>query len=98
MLRLLQPPEFLCLRHEHLYKRLEHFLIRSELLLGGPVTISWRLLDERTNKYTRVLLCTLSMLSNSFIEGIARQVPVQFVIFDEASQIEVACRCFSVPA
>jgi regulator of nonsense transcripts 1 len=69
--------------HEHLYERLEHCFIRSDMFGGGAVSVSRRLLD------TRVILCTLSMLSNPRIEDFTRQVPVQTVIFDEASQIEV---------
>ncbi|KAG1887016.1 P-loop containing nucleoside triphosphate hydrolase protein, partial [Suillus subluteus] len=69
--------------HEHLYERLEHCFIRSDMFGGGAVSISRLLLD------TRVILCTLSMLSNPRIEEFTRQVPVQTVIFDEASQIEV---------
>ncbi|KAG2357269.1 hypothetical protein BDR07DRAFT_387018 [Suillus spraguei] len=50
---------------------------------GGPVVVSRLLLD------TRVILCTLSIMSKPRIENFTRQVPVQTVIFDEASQIEV---------
>ncbi|KAG2340869.1 hypothetical protein BDR05DRAFT_1032769 [Suillus weaverae] len=75
--------------HEHLYERLEHCFIRSDSFGGGAVAVSRRLLNEHTNKHTRVILCTLSMLSNPRIEEFTRQVPVQTVIFDEASQIEV---------
>jgi len=81
--------EFLCLRHEHLYERLEHCFIRSDMFGGGAVAASQHLLDRHTSKPTRVILCTLSMLSNPRIEDFTRQVPVQTVIFDEASQIEV---------
>ncbi len=38
---------------------------------------------------SRVILCTLSMLSDSRISTITRIVPVQTIIFDEASQIEI---------
>ncbi|KAG1821660.1 P-loop containing nucleoside triphosphate hydrolase protein [Suillus subaureus] len=48
--------------HEHLYERLEHCFIRSDMFGGGAVTISRLLLD------TRVILCTLSMLFNPRIE------------------------------
>ncbi|KAG2347790.1 hypothetical protein BDR05DRAFT_875647 [Suillus weaverae] len=75
--------------HEHLYERLEHCFIRSDKFGGGPVAVSRLLLNEQTNKHTRVILCTLSMLCNPRIEEFTRQVPVQTVIFDEASQIEV---------
>lgn len=36
---------------------------------------------------TRVILCTLSMLSNDRIAPITRMVPLQIVIIDEASQV-----------
>ena len=44
---------------------------------------------ERLLLDSRVILCTLSMLSNSDISTIAQIVPVETIIFDEASQIEV---------
>lgn len=37
---------------------------------------------------SRVMLCTVSMLANEKMGTITRLVPVQTVIFDEASQIE----------
>ncbi|KAG2744875.1 hypothetical protein P692DRAFT_20742909 [Suillus brevipes Sb2] len=69
--------------HEDLYQSLEHCFIRSDLFGGSVVEISRLLLDAR------VILCTLSMLSNPNIDTITRIVSVQTVIFDEASQIEV---------
>ncbi|KAG0705729.1 P-loop containing nucleoside triphosphate hydrolase protein [Suillus ampliporus] len=69
--------------HEHLYERLQHCFIRSDGIGGGIVGATRLLLD------TRVILCTLSMLSNPRINDFTRIVPVQTVIFDEASQIEV---------
>lgn len=75
--------------HEHLYERLEHCFIRSDMIGGGPVAVERLLLDAYTNTQTRVVLCTLSMLSNPSINEITLQVPVETVIFDEASQIEV---------
>ncbi|KAK0223269.1 P-loop containing nucleoside triphosphate hydrolase protein [Armillaria fumosa] len=44
---------------------------------------------ERLLLDSRVILCTLSMLSDSRISTITRIVPVETIIFDEASQIEV---------
>jgi superfamily I DNA and/or RNA helicase len=38
---------------------------------------------------SRVILCTLSMLSNDKISNFTQIVPIQTVIFDEASQIEI---------
>ncbi|KIK41901.1 hypothetical protein CY34DRAFT_12738 [Suillus luteus UH-Slu-Lm8-n1] len=76
--------------HEHLYERLEHCFIRSDMIINvGPVAIERLLLDAHTKTKTRVILCTLSMLSNPHISEIVLQVPVETVIFDEASQIEV---------
>jgi regulator of nonsense transcripts 1 len=44
---------------------------------------------ERLLKGSRVILCTLSMLSNDRISSFSRIVPPNLFIFDEASQIEV---------
>ncbi|KAG1841688.1 P-loop containing nucleoside triphosphate hydrolase protein, partial [Suillus subalutaceus] len=82
--------EFSCCRHEHLYERLEHCFIRSDQLINiGAVAVERLLIDAPTKTKTRVILCTTSMLSNPHISEIALQVPVETVIFDEASQIEV---------
>ncbi|OJA16087.1 hypothetical protein AZE42_05642 [Rhizopogon vesiculosus] len=69
--------------HEHLYERLEHCVIRTDQFDKDPVGASGRLLN------TRVILCTLGMLSNSRINACIDLVPLQTIIFDEASQIEV---------
>ncbi|OAX30792.1 P-loop containing nucleoside triphosphate hydrolase protein, partial [Rhizopogon vinicolor AM-OR11-026] len=69
--------------HEHLYTRLEHCVIRTDQFDEDPVGTGRRLLD------TRVILCTLGMLSNSRINVYTDLVPLQTIIFDEASQIEV---------
>jgi superfamily I DNA and/or RNA helicase len=37
----------------------------------------------------KVILCTLSMLSNSKLAVFTRLVPIELVIVDEASQIEI---------
>jgi regulator of nonsense transcripts 1 len=75
--------EFKYCRHEHLYERLEHCFIPPDLWDGGPVVISRLLLE------TRVILCTLSTLSHQKITMFSNIVPIQTIIFDEASQIEV---------
>jgi hypothetical protein len=82
---LLHHTDFSCGRHEHLYNRLEDAgcFIRSDSFNDDIVGLSRRLLD------TSVILCTLSTLSNPRIGDFARLVPVQTIIFDEASQIEV---------
>lgn len=38
---------------------------------------------------SRVVLCTLSLLSNARLSTFVRLVPPQVIIFDEASQIEI---------
>lgn len=44
---------------------------------------------ERLLLGSRVVLCTLSMLSNPKLSNIMILVPPQVIIFDEASQIEI---------
>ena len=71
-------------RHEHLYGGvLQARLIRSDSFNEHIVGAERRLLG------TRVILCTLAMLSNPSISVFTRLAPVNTVIFDEASQIEV---------
>lgn len=48
-----------------------------------------RLPAERLLKGSRVVLCTLSMLSNDRLAVFTHVVPPGLFIFDEASQIEV---------
>ena len=70
-------------RHEHLYEKIECNLIRSDDFVDDVVATERKLLGSR------VLLCTVSMLSNMKIGTFSRLVPPQMVIFDEASQIEI---------
>lgn len=72
-------------RHEHLYHRIDDNIVRSDQFPDDIVTTS-RLLNG-----ARVILCTMSMLSNPRLvtAGFTRLVPVDTVIIDEASQIEV---------
>ncbi|OAX31364.1 hypothetical protein K503DRAFT_870658 [Rhizopogon vinicolor AM-OR11-026] len=69
--------------HEHLYERLAHCLIRSDEFGDGPVAASRRILNSR------VMLCTLSMLSNPRIDDYTRLVPIQTVIFENEEEIQV---------
>ncbi|TFK33236.1 AAA domain-containing protein [Crucibulum laeve] len=69
--------------HEHLYEKIERNLIVSEVFTNDTAATSRLLLGSR------VILCTLSMLSNNKIAAFTQIVPLQTVIFDEASQIEV---------
>jgi regulator of nonsense transcripts 1 len=74
--------ELLYFRHEHLYEKIERNLIRSDGF-NDIVTM------ERLLLGSRVLFCTISMLSNMKMSDFSRLVPLQTVIFDEASQIEI---------
>lgn len=58
-------------------------MIRSDRLVDDVAATSRQLLGSR------VVLCTLGMLSNPKLAVITRLVPLRTVIFDEASQIEV---------
>lgn len=70
-------------RHEHLYEKLERNIIRSDSFVDDMVATRQLLLGSK------VILCTLSMLSNDRISAFTRIVPIQTVIVDEASQIDV---------
>jgi superfamily I DNA and/or RNA helicase len=70
-------------RHEHLYEKIQGKVIESHQF---PETI---LVADRILAGCRVILCTISMLSNEKISPFTRNVPVETVIVDEASQIEV---------
>jgi len=82
------PSKLLCLttsnRHEHLYGDiLQARFIRSDNFNKDIVGAARQLLDSR------VILCTLTMLSNPSIAAYAHIAPVHTIMFDEASQIEV---------
>ncbi|KAL4064429.1 P-loop containing nucleoside triphosphate hydrolase protein [Scleroderma citrinum] len=82
--RLLVSKDFHFDWHEHLYaETLEARLIRSDEFIGDIVGAERQLLDAR------IILCTLTMLSNNSIRAYVQIAPVNTVIFDEASQIEV---------
>ena len=85
-------PNILCLfdgelyiRHEHLYEKLRQNVIESSELSKSIVMTQRRFLDAR------VILCTLSMLSNVRLAkaGLFRLFPLRTLIVDEASQIEL---------
>ncbi|KAJ7707595.1 P-loop containing nucleoside triphosphate hydrolase protein [Mycena rosella] len=70
--------------HEHLYEKINPNLIRSDSLVDDDLVATERqLLDSK------VILCTLSMLSSSCVSLVTQLVPLQTVIVDEASQVEV---------
>ncbi len=58
-------------------------MIRSDGFEADRVEVERQLLGSR------VILCTISMLSNDRIDTITRLVPLQTVIIDEASQVEI---------
>ncbi|KAI0712807.1 P-loop containing nucleoside triphosphate hydrolase protein [Cerioporus squamosus] len=69
--------------HEHLYEEIEHFIIRTDDF--GHAFDAKNHIGE-----TKVILCTLSMLSNPALHqfGVFKHVPVERLIVDEASQID----------
>lgn len=72
-------------RHEHIYKSIEERLIRSDELPDNPTGLARVLLGSQ------IILSTISMLSNPCLEnnGMFRLVPMERLIIDEASQINV---------
>ncbi|KAG5646974.1 hypothetical protein DXG03_001697 [Asterophora parasitica] len=69
--------------HEHLYHKIQRNVIRSDDFPEDVLAV------ERLLRGSRVILCTLSMLSHDKLSDFTRIVPPQTIIFDEASQIEV---------
>ncbi|KAF7336716.1 Regulator of nonsense transcripts 1 [Mycena venus] len=69
--------------HEHLYEKINPRLIRSDSFIDDLVAA------ERQLEGSKVILCTLTMLSHPRISTITRIVPLQTVIVDEASQVEI---------
>lgn len=65
-----------------MYEAIEPHLVRSDAFTSDTAAMDRLLLGSR------VMLCTVSMLANERMGTITRLVPVQTVIFDEASQIE----------
>lgn len=72
-------------RHEHLYPGVEEELIRTDELPDDPRQLN----DLFVN--VRVVLCTLSSLSNPVIQQkvCLERVPINNLVVDEASQISV---------
>jgi hypothetical protein len=76
----------LCCRHEHLYEdALDRNLIRPDELPEDALAC------ERVFVRARVVLCTLGMLSNPALveRGVFDTIPVERLVIDEASQINV---------
>jgi AAA domain len=72
-----------CCRHEHLYEKIVRQVIRSDDFMDSILQM------ERLLLGSRVVLCTLSMLSHPKLSPFVQLVPPQTLIFDEASQIEI---------
>ncbi|KAF8969176.1 hypothetical protein BDZ97DRAFT_269461 [Flammula alnicola] len=67
--------------HEHLYGKIENYLIRSD---------EFHIASNKVNlRGTRVMLCTLSMLAHKRISKFTQEIPLKMLIVDEASQIEI---------
>jgi AAA domain len=66
-----------------LYESIRRNVIESSIFPSDVVSANRLLLG------CRVILCTLSMLSNHKISHFTRLVPVDIVVVDEASQIEI---------
>ncbi|RXW22819.1 hypothetical protein EST38_g3023 [Candolleomyces aberdarensis] len=69
--------------HEHLYEKVEGNLIRTDSLPDDPLAAQRLLLGAR------VILSTLSNIINQKMAEITRVVPVETLVIDEASQIDV---------
>ncbi|KAF8206301.1 P-loop containing nucleoside triphosphate hydrolase protein [Mycena galopus ATCC 62051] len=66
--------------HGHLYEGIKSHFIRSDEFFK---------LSIARIKGCQVILCTLSMLSNRLLKIFTNQVPVNTIVVDEASQIEI---------
>ncbi|KAH9921368.1 P-loop containing nucleoside triphosphate hydrolase protein [Amylocystis lapponica] len=82
--KLVVSKEFYVDWHEEIYGPVTKFLIRSDDLFRDPVDA------ERLIGGSRVILCTLSMLSNPCLDDcrLFGLIPVERLIVDEASQID----------
>lgn len=69
-------------RHEHLYKKIEKNVIRTDMLQSRKAL-------KKALEGSQVLLCTLSMISSSRMRDFSQIIPIINVVIDEASQIEV---------
>jgi hypothetical protein len=67
-------------RHEHIYTKIEDNVIRSN---------RFRNISTHEIKGCKVMLCTLSMLSNHNLKKFTSLNPIKTLIVDEASQIEI---------
>ncbi|KAJ6508018.1 P-loop containing nucleoside triphosphate hydrolase protein [Mycena vitilis] len=66
--------------HGHLYEGIQAHFIRSD---------EFRTMPMSRIKGCKVILCTLSMLSSRWLSKFTNQIPVNTIVVDEASQIEI---------
>lgn len=78
--RLLVSRDFYEEWHEHIYEAVKDNLICSD---------RFKFVSPPQMRGMKVILCTISMLSNSLMSKFTRYVPLQTLIVDEASQIEI---------
>jgi regulator of nonsense transcripts 1 len=60
----------------------------DNVIRSDDLTDNFEVMEERM-LHSRVVLCTLSMLSNPRISAVTRLVPLQTLMVDEASQVEI---------
>ncbi|KAH9921366.1 P-loop containing nucleoside triphosphate hydrolase protein [Amylocystis lapponica] len=82
--KLIVSKEFYFEWHEEIYGPVTDFLIRSDKVFKDPVDA------ERLIGGSMVILCTLSMLSNPFLDAcrLFELIPFEHLVIDEASQID----------
>ncbi|KAG5646992.1 hypothetical protein DXG03_001716 [Asterophora parasitica] len=78
--KLLVSKDFILEWHEHIYTKVQQNIIRSD---------RFKFVKAHTLRGCKVMLCTLSMLSNTFITNFTCPNPIKTLIVDEASQIEI---------
>ncbi|KAG6900797.1 hypothetical protein C0993_000116 [Termitomyces sp. T159_Od127] len=79
--RLLVSKDFIYEWHEHIYAQ----SVKDNIIISDR----FRYVSPRDIKGCKVMLCTLSMLSNIYIGKFTSQNPIKTLIVDEASQIEI---------
>lgn len=77
---------FVFVRHEHIYEKMKPHLLRTDDIVVDDLYALERLVGTK-----RVVLCTLSLLSNPILQdsGFFGLIPVERLIVDEASQLDV---------
>ncbi|KAH6913324.1 P-loop containing nucleoside triphosphate hydrolase protein [Coprinopsis sp. MPI-PUGE-AT-0042] len=81
--KLLVSKDFIYEWHEHLYN--QNSLFRGHLIRSDQ----FKFIKPKELKECKVILCTLSMLSNQSLSKFTKHIPLKFLIVDEASQIEI---------